>query len=178
MTFRLKDLGPYRIERSEEYISGGSDNSYNEIIRVRGSKPNPPYFTIPGHLYKYSETELGLYLHERKNLWRPLGKILNERLDTHETEIMFHFPVSMFNEVSKIIPFVRKAIRGIPWTEVEKRELTLRFAKNRPSTPKGIEQIDAISTGKTVQGNYYQRDPFNSDSTDKQDKKERWGDLN
>jgi phosphoenolpyruvate synthase/pyruvate phosphate dikinase len=68
VTFCIGTLGPYRIERSEEYTPGGPDNSYAELIRVRGSKPVPPFFMVPSHLYKHSETELGLYLKERKNL--------------------------------------------------------------------------------------------------------------
>jgi len=46
MTFRLGMLGPYRVERTVEYMPGGSDNSYAEMIRVRKSRDNPP--NIPG----------------------------------------------------------------------------------------------------------------------------------
>jgi len=77
MRFRLGDLVPYRIGRSGEYVPGDPDNSYVEMIRVRGSKPVPLFhrgghsghnghkfsiFMVPSHFYKYSETELGLYL--------------------------------------------------------------------------------------------------------------------
>jgi len=148
MTFRLGMLGPYRVERTEEYISGGSDNSYAEMIRVRGSKPKPPYFTVTSHLNKYSETELGLYLKERKNLWRPLEKILNERLDTHEPEIMIHFPISMFDEVSKIIPFVKK--RGITDPDLARTiGMNTQFVKTQRHK---LDQIDEISKAKTNEG--------------------------
>ncbi len=111
MTFQLKTLGPYRIEKAEEYAPGGSESSYAEIIRVRGSSPDPPCFMVPSHLFKHSESELGLYLKERKNLWRALGKLLNVKIDISDGEIMLHFPVSLFPEVAGIVPFVRK--RGL-----------------------------------------------------------------
>jgi hypothetical protein len=110
--FQLKQLDPYRIERTEEYIPGAADNSYAEMIRVRGSKTEPPYFMVPSHLYKYSETEMGLYIHERKNLWRQLGKLLGIEIDISDPELMVHFPISMFTEVAKIVPFVRKRGSG------------------------------------------------------------------
>ena len=111
MTFQLKTLGPYRIERSEDNIPGAQDNSYAEMIRVRGSKPEPPYFMVPSHLYKYSEYDLGLYLFERKNLWRELGKLLEIKIDISDREIMVNFPISLFPDVAKIVPFVKK--RGL-----------------------------------------------------------------
>ena len=111
MTSQLKALGPYRIEKAEEYAPGGSESSYAEMVRVRGSKPKPPYFMVPSHLYKHSESELGLYLFERKNLWRALGKALNLKIDISGKEIMVNFPISLFPDVAKIVPFVRK--RGL-----------------------------------------------------------------
>ena len=111
MTFQLKTLGPYRIERGGNYIPGAQDNSYAEMIRVRGSKPEPPYFMVPSHLYKYSEYDLGLYLFERKNLWRELGKLLEIKIDISDSEIMVNFPISLFPDVAKIVPFVKK--RGL-----------------------------------------------------------------
>ena len=110
--FQLKQLGPFRIERTEEYIPGAQDNTYAEMIRVRGSKPEPPYFVVPSHLFKYSETELGLYLHERKNLWRQLGRLLNIETEISDPELMARFPISMFTEVVKIVPFVKKRGTG------------------------------------------------------------------
>jgi len=106
--FRLGDLGTYRIERSEEYVPGDPDNSYAGMIRVRRSKLVPPFFMVSSHLYKHSETELGLYLKERKNIWRSLAKVLGESVDIHEAELVLHFLISSFNEVARIVPFLRK----------------------------------------------------------------------
>ena len=123
MTFQLKTLGPYRIERTEEYIPGAQDNTYTEMIRVRGSKPEPPYFMVPSHLYKYSEYDLGLYLFERKNLWRELGKLLEIKIDISDSEIMVNFPISLFPDVAKIVPFVKKrGSKKLPPKAIAKRD--------------------------------------------------------
>ena len=110
MTFYLKRLGPFRVERTEDW-NNDPDNSYAEMIRVRGSKTEPPDFMVPSHLYKYSESELALYMKDHKNLWRELGNLLNEEIDIHESELMIHFSISMFPKVAEIVPFVRK--RGL-----------------------------------------------------------------
>ena len=120
MTFQLKTLGPYRIERSEEYAPGSQTGTYEEMIRIRGSKPEPPVFMVPSHLYKYSESELGLYLKERKNLWRQLGKLLGVEIDIHDQELMINFPISMFPKVDEIVPFMRKRSRKTPLSEKER----------------------------------------------------------
>lgn len=117
---QLKQLDPFRVERTEEYIPGAADNTYTEMIRVRGTKPEPPYFVVPSHLYKYSETELGLYLHERKNLWRQLGRLLDIETEISDPELMVHFPISMFPDVAKIVPFVMKRARRTPLSELER----------------------------------------------------------
>ena len=78
MTFELKQLGPYRIERTEDY-EYADDMSCAEMIRVRGSMPKPPVFSVVSHLYKFSETEMALYMNDHKNFWRPLGKLLREK---------------------------------------------------------------------------------------------------
>ena len=117
----LKDLGPYRIERSEDYdqcLDG--DKSFCEVIRVRGSKAEIPAFIIPSHLFRYSDSELALYLKDKKNLWCTLGKILNEEIDISENEIVLRFPVSKFRDVTGIVPFVRK--RGLAEASEEKRK--------------------------------------------------------
>jgi len=149
MTFRLGMLGPYRVERTEEYISGGSDNSYAEMIRVRKSRDNPPIFQVPSHLYKYSETDLGLYLKEGKNLWRPLGRIVDQTIDISGTELMIHFPSYNFNEVAGIVPFVRKRGNGIQSEAFkEARRLTQFRAKN--GGKRG--QNEQKTGGKTIEG--------------------------
>jgi hypothetical protein len=123
MTSQLKALGPYRIERSDEYIPGSSDNSYAEMIRVRGPKPKPPYFLVPSHIYKYSESEIGLYLNGRKNLWRALGKQLKVKIDISDREIMVNFPISLFPDVAKIVPFVKKrGSQKLPPKAIAKRD--------------------------------------------------------
>ena len=131
MTFNLSELGSFRIERTEEYGDDPSAKSYCEIIKVKGSKPKPPYFTVPSHLYKYSETELALYLKDHKNLWRPLGKILNEDIDISDSEVILRFPVRKFKEIARIVPFVRKRIRKTPLSVQElERASHLREYRN------------------------------------------------
>ena len=67
MTFNLSELGSFRIERTEEYGEDPSAKPYCEIIRVKGSRPEP-HFNVVSHLYKYSETDLALYLKEPSSL--------------------------------------------------------------------------------------------------------------
>ena len=113
MTFEPKQLGPYRIERPGEYGEcPDGDRTYCELIRVRGSRVNPPVFSVVSHLYKFSETELALYLKDHKNLWRALGKLLGEDIDIADEEIILIFQVSRFPEVAKIVPFMRKRGSG------------------------------------------------------------------
>ena len=153
MTFQLKTLGPYRIERSEEYVPGAQDNSYEEMIRIRGSKPEPPVFMVPSHLYKYSDYELGLYLKERKNLWRELGVLLDVEIDIHGQELMINFPISMFSKVSEIVPFVRKALRKNPLTEEEKRKMVLNLHRERSSMTGGMRKNDPNFNESAPDGN-------------------------
>ena len=144
MTLNLNELGPYRIERSEEYGDDPSAKSFCEIVRVKGTKPEP-YFSVVSHLYKYSETELALYLKDKKNLWRPLGKLLNEDIDISDSEVVLRFPVRKFKEISRIVPFVRK--RGqVNLSETEKTERGNRLNKylNRPSKSEQKEPNTAM----------------------------------
>ena len=153
MTFQLKSLGPYRIERTEEYIPGAQENSYAEMIRIRGSKPEPPVFMVPSHLYKYSESELGLYLKERKNRWRELGELLGVEIDIHDNELIVNFPISMFSKVSEIVPFVRKALRKNPLTEEEKRKMVLNLHRERSSMTGGMRKNDPNFNESAPDGN-------------------------
>ena len=89
------------------------------MIRVRGSSIENPSFKVVSHLYKYSETELSLYLKDKKNLWRALGKLLNEDIDISENEILLKFPKEMFPKVAKIVPFIRKKTRKTPLSDRE-----------------------------------------------------------
>lgn len=159
MTLRLSGLGPYRIERSEDY-DADPDRSWGEIIRVRGSKPKPPYFPSPSHVYKYSESELALYLKERKNLWRKLGKLLGERIEISDPEIVLIFPVTMFGEVATIVPFVRKALRKKPLSEEERRRMAVNLQKGRerthhetPEAGREIKQNGSNSNETVLKGN-------------------------
>jgi hypothetical protein len=128
--FTLSQLGPYRIERTEEYdYIETSDKSYAEMIRVKGSISDPPEFTTPSHLYKYSETELGLYLKDKKNQWRPLGTLLNKTIYISDEEMDFIFPVEMFPKVAAIVTFIRK--RG-----------------PRKLSPEAIAQRDAMNANR------------------------------
>ena len=113
MSFELKQLGPYRIERPEEYGEcPDGDRTYCELIRVRGSRPKPPIFMVPSHLYKFSNSELALYLKDHKNLWRPLGKLLREDTGIADEEIILRFPISKFRDVARGVPFMRKRGSG------------------------------------------------------------------
>jgi hypothetical protein len=144
MSFELKQLGPFKIERTEDYDLAG-DKSYAAMIRVRGSKPKAPVFMVPSHLYKYSGTELALYMKDHKNLWRPLGKLLNEDVDVSDEEIILIFPVSRFAEVAKIVPFMRK--RGLAGNS-ELAKVVGSATQFRKNTRHKTGQTDSISEGK------------------------------
>ncbi|MCL4323551.1 MAG: hypothetical protein M1498_03815 [Candidatus Thermoplasmatota archaeon] len=121
MTFELKCLGPYRVERTEDYDDAEtSRKSYCEMIRVKGSLSDSPCFKVPSHLYKFSESELVLYMKDKKNLWRSLGNLLNQDIDISDPEIDFMFPVEMFPKVAKIVSFVRKRKRKTPMSDQER----------------------------------------------------------
>jgi hypothetical protein len=152
--FTLSQLGPYRIERTEDYeYAEASGKSYCEMIRVRGSISDPPGFTTPSHLYKYSETELSLYMKDKKNLWRPLGKLLDKKINISDEEIDFIFPVEMFPEVAKIVPFVRKALRKNPMTNAERTAMNEKLAKARAKRLWGMKQNDANLHSSMPEGN-------------------------
>ena len=139
---QLKDLGTFRIERTHDYDEYPFDKTYCELVRVKGSKPEPS-FQVVSHIYKYSETELALYLKDHKNLWRELGKLLNEDIDISDDELLLTFPVSKFRDISRVIPFVKK--RGkTDLTEEEKAERTSRLMVARKNTRK-IEQNEPNS---------------------------------
>ncbi len=144
MTFALSQLGPYRIERTEEYDLCPFDKSYCELIRVKGSKPEPSY-NVVSHVYKYSENELALYLKDHKNYWRQLGDLLNEDIDISENELILKFPVSKFKEISRIVPFVRKKTRKKPMSDQE-RESRRKHMQELHHIMKQKEQ-DSVITG-------------------------------
>ena len=149
MSFELKKLGPFRIERTEDYDQCPFDKSYCELIRVKGSRPVPS-FNVVSHVYKYSETELALYMKDKKNLWRDLGKLLNEDIDISDEEIVLRFPVEMFPEVVEIVPLVKK--RGqVNLSEHEKKERAKRLSVAGKNTSK-IEQKGSGSVITDMKG--------------------------
>ena len=125
----LNDIGPYKVEKAIDYDLL-EDRSYGFIIKVKRSHPEPPFFPSESYLFKYSDHELGLYLRDRKNAWRDLSRILRIDIDIHEPEIILVFPVSMFKEIARLIPFRKK--RGSAFlTDVQKRDRILRLKSPR-----------------------------------------------
>ena len=125
----LNDLGPYKVEKAIDY-GLLEDRSYEQVIKVKRSHPDPPFFPVESHLFKYSDDELGLYLKDRKNDWRDLSRILGTDIDIHEPEIILVFPVSMFKEIARVIPFRKK--RGISaMDDVQKHDRIFRFTTPR-----------------------------------------------
>ena len=128
---RLSDLGKYKIEKTDDYdISKkeGEDLSYHEMIRVKGSTPEK-CFTVPSHLYKYGRNTLRLYLKDHKSSWKKISKILNQEIDMHSEEAEFTFDYTKFDEISKILPFVRKKTRKTPMNSYEREKARLNIQK-------------------------------------------------
>ena len=134
-TFWLKDLGSqYKVERTEDWEDcEGDEKSYGEMIRVKDSKPvfrqgkNPltgkpnRIYYMPSHLYKYSETKLGLYMKDHKSVWPKLAKITGEKFGKFAPdEEDFIFPIEKFPEVAKLIQFRQK--RKPPQAFIEARD--------------------------------------------------------
>ena len=128
---KLQDLGKYKIERTEDYDMAkkdGEDLSYNEMIRVKGSRPEK-CFTVPSHLYKYGRNTLRLYLKDHKSSWKKISKILNKEIDMHSEEAEFTFDYTKFDEISKILPFVRKKTRKTTMNSYEREKARLNIQK-------------------------------------------------
>ena len=139
----LRDLGPYKIEKAIDY-GLLEDRSLETIIKVKRSHPDPPFFPVESHLFKYSDMELGLYLKDRKNAWRDLSKILRIDIDIHEPEVILIFPVSMFKEIAKVIPF-RKKRGSATMTDAQKHDRILRLKTSRNGMQKGSRLNDKSS---------------------------------
>jgi len=171
-TFWLMDLGSqYKVERTADWEDcQGDEKSYGEMIRVKDSKPvfrkgiNPltgkpnRIYYMPSHLYKYSETELGLYLKDHKSVWPKLAKITGEKygkFDPHEED--FIFPIDKFPEIAKLIQFRQK--RKPPEALIEARDQinTIRKStykgKNKGSNFHGRESSSVISLDLFEGGN-------------------------
>jgi len=134
-TFWLRDLGSqYKIDRTEDWEDcQGDEKSYGEMIRVKDSKPvfrkgiNPltgkpnQIYYMPSHLYKYSETKLGLYMKDYKSVWPKLAKITGEKFGKFAPdEEDFIFPIEKFPEVAKLIQFRQK--KRAPKAFIEARD--------------------------------------------------------
>jgi len=146
-TFWLRNLGSqYKIERTEDWEDcEGEEKSYGEMIRVKDSlptyrngtspltgKPNRIFY-MSSNLYKYSETELGLYMKDHRNLWPKLAEITGENFNGFDPdEEDFIFPIEKFPEVAKLIQFRQK--RKPPKAFIEARD---RINVIRKSTYKG-----------------------------------------
>ena len=139
----LRDLGPYKIEKAIDY-GLLEDRSLETIIKVKRSHPDPPFFPVESHLFKFSDRELGLYLKDRKNAWRDLSKILRIDIDIHEPEVILIFPVSMFKEIAKVIPF-RKKRGSATMTDAQKHDRILRLKTSRNGMQKGSRLNDKSS---------------------------------
>jgi len=162
MTFKLEQLGSYRIERTRDW-GNDSNKTFGEMIRVKESKPKLPYFDVPSHLYKFSEKEIGIYLKDHKNLWRKLGKLLNDEIDLSGEELMVHFSISLFPKIVKIVQFVRKRSRKTPLSDGERdrashlrsyrkditRENDLNFNKSAPDGKSTTTSDPSILTART-----------------------------
>jgi len=151
-TFWLKDLGSQcKVERTEDWENyQGDEKSYGEMIRVKDSKPvyrqgkdpltgkpNRIYY-MPSHLYKYSKTELGLYMKDHKYLWPRLAEITKEdfgQFDADEED--FIFPIDKFPEIAKLVQFREK--RKI--SEEERKRLRENMAKVRAKHLKNKDKI-------------------------------------
>jgi len=171
-TFWLRNLGSqYKIERTEDWEDcEGDEKSYGEMIRVKDSKPvfrkginaltvkpNRIYY-MPSHLYKYSETELGLYLKDHKSIWPKLAKITGEKYGKFDpVEEDFIFPIEKFPEVAKLIQFRQK--RKPPEAFIEARDQinTIRKStykgKNKGSNFHGGESSSVIGLDLFEGGN-------------------------
>jgi len=138
VTFWLKDLGSqFKVERTEDWEDcEGEEKSYGEMIRVKDSlptyrngtspltgKPNKILY-ISSNLYKYSETELGLYMKDHRSLWPKLAEITGENFNGFDPdEEDFIFPIEKFPEITKLIQFREK--RKIPQGLIEGRTKTM-----------------------------------------------------
>ena len=133
---KLNQLGKFKIERTADYEDArkdGLDLSYYTMIRVRGSKPSPCY-AVPSNLFKYSEDELGLYLKDHKLYWKKLGKLLGVDVEISDNESVFVFPVTMFNEVAKIVKFLKSKARNTPMSQNERKNAAARLANYTKKT--------------------------------------------
>jgi len=158
VTFWLKDLGSqYKIERTEDWEdSEGYERSYSEMIRVKDSEPvkrkgrkpltgklNKIHY-MPSHLYKYSESELCLYMKDHKSIWAQLAEITGEQFNEFDRdEEDFIFPIEKFPEIAKLVQFHQKR----KTSESERERLRENMAKVRAKLSKSKDEISGNSGG-------------------------------
>lgn len=163
--FWLNDLGKeFKIERTEDWDDcAGSDKSYAEMIRVRGSHdtyrigknpvaglPHKVQF-MPSNLYKYSETHLGLYMKDHRRAWTRLAEITGEKFNGFDPwEEDFIFPIERFPEVAKILEFRRRRqISSEQRKRLSEKMKSVRESKGKKSedpTMKSNEQSVSLNT--------------------------------
>lgn len=139
----LSDLGSqYKVEKNEDWGDcQGIEKSYGQMIRVQNSRetirketspitglPHDQHYTA-SYLYKYSETQLGLYTKDHQRQWKDLAKITGEDFsqgfDRHEE--IFIFPIEKFKDIASVLKFREK--RKV--TEEQKEQLRLRMKEVR-----------------------------------------------
>jgi len=157
-TFWLKNLGSqYKVERTEDWEDcEGEEKSYGEMIRVRDSLPTYRNGTSPvtgkpnrifymhSNLYKYSETELGLYMKDHRSLWPKLAEITGEKFGKFDPdEEDFIFPIEKFPEIAKLVQFRQKR----KTSESERERLRENMAKVRAKLSKSKDEISGNNKG-------------------------------
>jgi len=158
VTFWLKDLGSqFKVEKTEDWEDcQGDEKSYGEMVRVKDSlqtyrngsspltgKPNKILY-MSSNLYKYSETELGLYMKDHKSIWAQLAEITGEQFNEFDRdEEDFIFPIEKFPEVAKLVQFRQKR----KTSESERERLRENMAKVRAKLSKSKDKISGNSKG-------------------------------
>ena len=148
----LKDLGKYKIEKTEDYDIARKDSldlSYYEMIRVRGSKPERN-FKIPSNISKYSNNELLLYLKDHKRYWAQISKILDQQIDKDSEEAVFIFPYKEFYKIDKILHFVRKKSRNTEMNVNERKKARSNMEKINEKRRHIIENSNVNLSGKRL----------------------------
>ena len=157
-TFWLKDLGAqFKVEKTEDWEDcQGDEKSYGEMVRVKDSlqtyrngsspltgKPNKIFY-MSSNLYKYSETELGLYMKDHRSLWPKLAEITGENFNGFDPdEEDFIFPIEKFPEIAKLVQFRQKR----KTSESERERLRENMAKVRAKLSKSKYKISGNSKG-------------------------------
>ena len=148
----LKDLGKYKIEKTEDYDIARKDSldlSYYEMIRVRGSKPEK-FFPIPSNISKYSSDKLVLYLKDHKRYWPQIARILDQKIDKDSEEAVFIFPYKEFYKIDKILHFVRKRSRHTGMNENERKKARSNMEKINEKRRHIIENSNVNLSGKRL----------------------------